>query len=65
MFKKETEKNYTIIFTNGQEFALHFTVGTDDIEPGDSLYKGPGSNLYIFYRKNEVLSSVKWPEDSK
>ncbi|WP_207496754.1 hypothetical protein [Aridibaculum aurantiacum] len=58
MFKKETDKNYTVIFSNGTDFDLPFSAPTDGIEPGDSMFKAANSLDYIFFKGGKVDDTI-------
>ena len=58
MFKKETNKNYTIVFSNGSDFELPYSAPNDRIEPGDSMFKAANSLYYIFFKGGNILDTI-------
>lgn len=58
MFKKEGNKNYTLVFRDNIEFDLPYFAPTDKIKPGDSLYKAPNSFDYIFFNKGNPFDTI-------
>ncbi len=50
MFKKDSNKNYTVIFSDGSDFDLPYSAPSDRIDPGDSMFKAANSVDYIFFK---------------